>query len=112
MFVKGDQDMIFTSDNFEAEVLKSDLPVLVDFYADWCGPCKMLSPAVEEMEKVFAGRLKVGKLNVDDNSDIAEKYGIMSIPSLIFFRGGEAVETSVGLIPKPVLQNKIETFLG
>ena len=103
--------MIFTSDNFEAEVLKSDLPVLVDFYADWCGPCKMLSPSVEAMEPLFEGKVKIGKLNVDDNSDIAEKYNVMSIPTLIFFKNGEPVETSVGLISKPVLQAKLEGFV-
>ena len=103
--------MIFTSDNFEAEVLNSDLPVLVDFYADWCGPCKMLSPSVEAMEPLFEGKVKIGKLNVDDNSDIAEKYNVMSIPTLIFFKNGEPVETSVGLISKPVLQAKLEGFV-
>lgn len=102
--------MIFTSENFEAEVLKSDLPVLVDFYADWCGPCKMLSPSVEAMEPLFEGKIKIGKLNVDDNSDIAEQYNVMSIPTLIFFKNGEPVETSVGLISKAALQAKLEAL--
>ena len=103
--------MIFTSDNFDKEVLQSDLPVVVDFYADWCGPCKMLSPAVEAMESIFAGKVKVGKLNVDENGDIAERYGVMSIPTVIFFKGGEIAGTSVGLITKDVLQSKIEQIL-
>ncbi|MBQ7370369.1 MAG: thioredoxin [Lachnospiraceae bacterium] len=102
--------MVFTSENFEAEVLKSDLPVLVDFYADWCGPCKMLSPSVEAMESVFEGKVKIGKLNVDDNSDIAEQYNVMSIPTLIFFKNGQPVETSVGMISKAALQAKLEAL--
>jgi thioredoxin 1 len=102
--------MVFTSENFEQEVLKSDKPVLVDFYADWCGPCKMLSPSVAAMEALFDGKVKIGKLNVDDSSDIAEKYNVMSIPTLIFFRNGEPVETSVGLISKEVLQEKLEAI--
>ena len=103
--------MIFTSDNFDKEVLQINIPVVVDFYADWCGPCKMLSPAVEAMESIFAGKVKVGKLNVDENGDIAERYGVMSIPTVIFFKGGEIAGTSVGLITKDVLQSKIEQIL-
>ncbi len=103
--------MLFTSDNFDIDVLKSDLPVVVDFYADWCGPCKMLSPAVEAMEGIFAGKVKVGKINVDENGDIAERYGVMSIPTLIFFKGGEIAGTSVGLISRDILQSKIEALL-
>jgi thioredoxin 1 len=102
--------MVFTSDNFEAEVLKSELPVMVDFYADWCGPCKMLAPAVAALEPLYEGKVKIGKLNVDNASDIAEKYNVMSIPTLLFFRNGEVVEKSVGLITKDVLQEKIEAI--
>lgn len=102
--------MVFTSENFEQEVLKSDKPVVVDFYADWCGPCKMMSPAVNAMEAMYNGKVKIGKLNVDDSSDIAEKYNVMSIPTLIFFKDGKPVETSVGLIPQDVLQEKIEAI--
>lgn len=102
--------MVFTSDNFEAEVLKSELPVMVDFYADWCGPCKMLAPAVAALEPLYEGKVKIGKLNVDNASDIAEKYNVMSIPALLFFRNGEVVEKSVGLITKDVLQEKIEAI--
>lgn len=102
--------MVFNSDNFDAEVLKSNIPVVVDFYADWCGPCKMMSPAVSAMEPLFEGKVKIGKLNVDDAGEIAEKYNVMSIPTLIFFRNGEPVETSVGLISRDTLQEKIENL--
>ena len=100
----------FDESNFDAEVLQSDIPVFVDFYADWCGPCKMLSPSVEAMESVFEGKVKIGKLNVDDNSDIAEQYNVMSIPTLIFFKNGQPVETSVGMISKAALQAKLEAL--
>ncbi len=103
--------MLFTSANFDTEVLKSDKPVLVDFYADWCGPCKMMGPIVEAMEAQFEGKVKIGKINVDDNPDIAEKYNVMSIPTLIFFKDGAPVETSVGLISKTVLQEKLEALV-
>lgn len=102
--------MIFTSDNFEKEVLKSEIPVVVDFYADWCGPCKMMGPYVTAMEPLYQGKVKIGKLNVDDAADIAEKYHVMSIPTLLFFKNGEVVGSSVGLIPKETLQEKIEAL--
>ena len=91
---------VFTTQNFEEEVLKSDLPVLVDFYADWCGPCKMMSPLVKEIADDYDGELKVGKCNVDENPDIAQKYGVMSIPNFIFFKKGEVVDSLLGAIPK------------
>lgn len=102
--------MIFTADNFEKEVLKSEIPVVVDFYADWCGPCKMMSPYVTAMEPLYQGKVKIGKLNVDDAADIAERYHVMSIPTLLFFKNGEVVGSSVGLIPKETLQEKIEAL--
>ena len=103
--------MVFTTENFEAEVLKSELPVVVDFYADWCGPCKMMSPIVEAMEKAFEGRVKIGKLNVDDESDIAEQDNVMSIPTILVVKGGELVDTSVGAVPQAALQQKIEALI-
>ena len=102
--------MIFTADNFEKEVLKSEIPVVVDFYTDWCGPCKMMGPYVTAMEPLYQGKVKIGKLNVDDAADIAERYHVMSIPTLLFFKNGEVVGSSVGLIPKETLQEKIEAL--
>lgn len=101
-----------TTQNFETEVLQSKVPVLVDFYADWCGPCKMMAPSVEAMEGIYGDRLKIGKLNVDDNPDIAEKYSVMSIPTLIFFKDGAVQSQSVGLIPKNTLQEKIDSIVN
>ena len=102
--------MIFTADNFEKEVLKSEIPVVVDFYADWCGPCKMMGPYVTAMEPLYQGKVKIGKLNVDDAADIAERYHVMSIPTLLFFKNGEVVGSRVGLIPKEPLPEKIEAL--
>ncbi len=101
----------FTSANFQKEALESDMPVLVDFYADWCGPCKMISPIITELAEEYTGRFKVGKLNVDEASDIASKYRVMSIPTLIIFKNGTAVETMVGALPKNALQEKLNANL-
>ena len=101
----------FDESNFDAEVLQSDIPVFVDFYADWCGPCKMMSPVIDKMAEEYAGRIKVGKVNVDENSDLAVKYGIMSIPNMVFFKNGEVVDRVVGAIPKPQMQAKFEKNL-
>ncbi len=93
-------EIILTAENFEAEVLKSDLPVLVDFYADWCGPCKMVAPIIEEISVEYAGRAKVGKINVDEQPKFAVKYGIQSIPTVLLFKRGEVVERIIGYRPK------------
>ncbi|MER2025089.1 MAG: thioredoxin [Eubacteriales bacterium] len=101
-----------TEETFENEVLKSELPVLVDCYADWCGPCKMMAPVLEKMAEKFEGRLKVCKVNVDDDSAIAMQYNVMSIPNFIFFKNGENVKNIVGgMSPKDFEQN-IAAFLG
>ena len=98
----------FDESNFEAEVLKSDLPVFVDFYADWCGPCKMMSPVIDKLAEEYEGKIKVGKVNVDENGDLAVKYGIMSIPNMVFFKSGEVADRVVGAIPKPAMKEKFE----
>ena len=90
----------FTDDNFDAEVLKSDIPVLVDFWAEWCGPCKMIGPIVEEIAGEYAGKVKVGKVNVDFNNQVAMQYGIRGIPALLVFKGGAVANQIVGAVPK------------
>ncbi len=104
-------EMIFTTQNFEEEVLKSDKPVLVDFYADWCGPCKMMAPVVEELAELYHGKAKVGKLNVDDNEDIAMKYGVMSIPTLLIIKNGSVEAKMIGVQKKEVLRNALDKAL-
>ncbi len=99
----------FTDANFQKEALEADIPVLVDFYADWCGPCKMIAPIVAELADEYAGTYKIGKLNVDQESETAEKYRVMSIPTLIIFKNGTPVETIVGAVPKKALQDKLES---
>ena len=101
----------FTESNFKSEVLESKLPVLVDFWADWCGPCKMIAPVVDELAKEYSGKIKVGKVDVDSNSSIASQYGIMSIPTLIFFKGGRVMAQLTGVQSKASLKQKIEENL-
>lgn len=100
-----------TDANFKKEVLESSLPVMVDFWAPWCGPCKMLTPAVEEAASEFDGKLRIGKINVDENSGAATQYGIMSIPALIFFKNGKVIGQVIGALSKADLKKKIEEFL-
>ena len=101
----------FTTENFEAEVLQADLPVLVDFYADWCGPCKKMAPIVEEIATEYDGKLKVGKCNIDDNMQLAQKYRVASIPTFLIIKGGEVVDTLIGGDPDG-LYDKIDAVLG
>lgn len=100
----------FTKDTFESEVLQSSTPVLVDFYADWCGPCKMLSPILESLAPQFEGKIKIGKVNVDDEPAIAERYNVMSIPTLIAIKNGEILWQQVGLLPANVLEEKLTSL--
>ena len=100
-----------TDGNFEEEVIKSPLPVLVDLWAPWCGPCRMVSPVVEKLSGKYEGRVKFCKVNVDENPRTATSYGVMSIPTLMFFKDGKAVDTVIGAVPEQVLQPKIESLL-
>ena len=93
-------EVILTKENFETEVLKSDIPVLVDFWATWCGPCMMLSPVIAELAEELEGKVKVGKVNVDEQNELAMQYRVASIPTLLLFKNGELVKTSVGFMPK------------
>ena len=101
----------FTDENFKKEVLESEQAVLVDFWAVWCGPCKMIGPVVEELAKEYAGKIKIGKLDVDKNSKSPSHYGIMSIPTLMFFKKGKVAEQLVGALNKAELKRKIEEHI-
>jgi len=103
-------ELQFTDGNFEVEVLKSDKPVLVDFWAPWCGPCQMMGPIVDEVAKELAGSAKVGKLNVDENPQVAGKFGIMSIPTLLIFKNGVVVKELVGVQAKDTLVAEIKNI--
>ena len=101
-----------TTTNFDEEVLASDMPVFVDFYADWCGPCKMMAPIVEELAKKYDGKVKVGKCNIDEENGIAARYRIMSIPTMMVFEGGQIKETIVGAVSQKELEEKIDKALA
>jgi thioredoxin 1 len=96
-----------TDANFENEVLKSDKPVLVDFWAEWCGPCRMVGPIVEELANEYEGKADIGKVNVDENHGVAAQFGIRNIPTLLVFKNGEVVDKQVGVAPKNVLEGKL-----
>lgn len=100
-----------TDSNFDQLVIKSDKPVLVDFWAEWCGPCRMVGPVVEELSKEYDGKVVVGKVNVDNNPNISAQFGIRNIPTLLFFKGGQVVDKQVGAVPKSVLAGKLEAQL-
>jgi thioredoxin 1 len=101
-----------TEENFKREVLESKVPVLVDFWAEWCGPCRMIAPAIEELSKEFDGKAKVAKVNVDENPSLAGQYGVRSIPTLLFFRDGKVVEQLVGAAPKGTLATKLNDLIA
>lgn len=99
----------FTDANFKKETLEADKPVMVDFYADWCGPCKMMAPVIDELAREYDGVVKIGKLNVDDNPDTARQYRVMSIPTIIIYKNGEVVDTIVGVIAKNALKERLDS---
>ena len=101
-----------TDSTFDSEVLQSQVPVLVDFWATWCGPCRMIAPVVEELAKQYEGKLKVAKVDVDNNTRIATKYDIRSIPSLYIFKGGKVVQTIIGAVPKNQLASAVDGVLA
>jgi thioredoxin 1 len=100
-----------TDTSFKDEVLESDLPVLVDFWAPWCGPCRMVAPVVEEIAQQYEGQVKVVKLNTDENPNVASQYGIRSIPTLMIFKGGQRVDMVVGAVPKTTLADTLKKYL-
>ncbi len=100
-----------TEDNWEKEVLNSDIPVLVDFWAPWCGPCRMVAPIVSELAQEYEGKLKVGKLNTDEEPGIAVRYGIMSIPTLMIFKNGSVADQIIGAVPKEYFVQKLEQVI-
>ena len=100
-----------TDTSFEKDVLKEEVPVLVDFWAEWCGPCRLLSPVLETLQQEFEGKVKICKVNIDDNPDSPTRYGVRSIPTLTLFKGGEAVSTQVGALPKTALTEWVKKHL-
>ncbi len=103
--------LVFNDSNFKDEVLQSDVPVLVDFWAEWCGPCRMIGPMIEELSSEYEGKAKIGKMNVDENANTPGEYGIRSIPTLLIFKGGNLVDKVVGVVPKHDLASKINAQL-
>lgn len=101
----------FTTANFQKEVLESDIPVLVDFYADWCGPCKMMSPVLDQLSAELEGKIKIGKVNVDDDPELAGQYKVMSIPNFVLIKNGQVVDQVIGAVPKAQMLSKIQAAL-
>ncbi len=99
--------VILNDDNFEQEVIQSNIPVLIDFWAEWCMPCKMIEPIVDELAQQYQGKLKVGKLDVDNNPQVSMKYGIRSIPTLLIFKNGQPVDQIIGAVPKKIILDKL-----
>ncbi|PIU40549.1 MAG: thioredoxin [Candidatus Omnitrophica bacterium CG07_land_8_20_14_0_80_50_8] len=108
----GDNVLKVTDGNFDSEVAKSSVPVLVDFWAQWCGPCRMVGPILDEIAPAYKGKLKIGKLNVDENQDTPTKFGVMNIPTMIMFKSGKEAERIVGAMSKAELQKKIDRALA
>ena len=104
-------EMKVTTSTFEAEVVKSAIPVVADFWAEWCGPCRMIAPVLKELAKDYKDKLKVVKINVDEEPDLAARFGIQSIPSLLFFKGGQMVKQQIGAVPRPVLEKIVKELV-
>ncbi len=107
----GQDTLTFTDDTFESDVIKSDVPVLVDFWAEWCGPCRMMGPTVDQVATDYNGKVKVGKLDVDSNQQTASKYGIRGIPTLLLFKDGKVVDQKVGAIGKPEFKKMLDSHV-
>lgn len=105
-------EMTFTDDNFATEVMKSDIPVLVDFFAVWCGPCKMMAPVIEELAEEYQGKVKIGKFDVDENPIVSERFGIQSIPTLLFIKNGTVMDKVMGVQSKDRLMDKLDALLA
>jgi thioredoxin 1 len=106
------KEVVFNKENFKNEVLESKVPVLVDFWATWCGPCRMIGPIVEELAAEYEGRAKVGKINTEEQADLAGEYGVISIPTLILFKNGKPVDQIIGAVPKNVIAKKLDALLS
>jgi thioredoxin 1 len=105
------EELAVTTATFEAEVVKSAIPVVADFWAEWCGPCRMIAPVLKELARDYKDRLKVAKINVDEEPDLASRYGIQSIPTLLFFKGGEMVRQQIGAVPRAVLEKIVKELV-
>ncbi len=105
-------EVTLSESNWEEEVIKSNIPMIVDFWATWCAPCRMISPIIEEISNEYEGKIKVGKLNVDENSSIAGKYHIMGIPTILFFKNGNIMDQTVGAVSRKILEEKVKNILN
>jgi thioredoxin 1 len=105
------KEVTITAENFDAEVIQSPIPVLLDFWASWCGPCRMIAPSIEQIAEEYDGRLKVGKINVDEQGDLAAKHNVSSIPTLAVYKGGAVAFQQSGALPKPGIENLVKQYL-